>query len=300
MKITGKICAVLLFLLAAVLPAQAKGLKVKFEAAIYGDDKGGQLNLPEGIDCGGNYLVVADSGNHRLLRYAIQDKTISFKSEIALPKAYPLQVHLDSAGNIFVLDGKERRIVRLGPEGEEKGFLEPTNLPDQNSVVVKGFVIDREDNFLLLDIFSSRVLKLDKNGKFLRQIPFPPKSGFISAVALTPQGGVLLLDSVVGTVYQAAPDAGAFAPLTENMKEYANFPNQLTSDAQGNIYVVDQYGNGLVVLGPDGSFQGRQSSMGWGESQLRYPSQVCSAGANQLFVADRSNNRVQLFSTLEN
>jgi sugar lactone lactonase YvrE len=300
MKLLGKICAVLAIILALGVPAKAKGLKLKFEAAIYSDDKGGKLYLPEGVDCGENHMVVADSGNHRLVRYTIQDKTISFKAEIALPKAYPLVIHLDSGGDIFVLDGKERRIMQLGPEGEAKGFLDPANLPEPNKMVPKSFVIDREDNFYVLDIFSSRVLKIGKDGKFLRQLLFPGNSGFISDLALTPRGDLLLLDSVAGVVYKAGPDADAFSVLTANMKEYSNFPDRLTTDAQGTIYVVDQYGSGIIILGSDGSFLGRQSGMGWEESLLRYPSQVCNNGGSEIFVVDRNNNRVQIFIATEN
>jgi len=300
MKLTGNILAVLTVCLVAVLPAQAKNLKLKFEAAIYSDDQGGKFFLPEGIDCGDDFIVVADSGNHRLVRYAIQNQTISFKSGIALPKAYPLLVHLDSAGDIYILDGKERRIMRLGPEGQEKGFLEPSNLPGTDKMIPKSFVIDHADNFYLLDIFGARVIKTSKDGKFLSQIPLPKPIGFISDLALTPQSDVLILDSVAGTVYKSTQDGKSFSVLTENMKDYSNFPNHLTTDSQGTIYVADQYGSGLVILGPDGSFQGRQSSMGWQESQLRYPSQVCTNKKKELFVVDRNNNRIQVFSPLEN
>jgi sugar lactone lactonase YvrE len=300
MKFIACIFAILTMVPAAVAPVQAKGLKLRFAAAIYNDDKGGKLFLPEGIDCGDNYLVVADTGNHRLVRYAIQNKSISFESEIALPRAYPLLVHRNSAGDIFVLDGKERRILRLGPDGEEKGSFEPANLPAPDKMVPKSFVIDREDNIYVLDIFASRVLKIGNDGKFRRQISFPGNIGFISDLALTPQSDVLLLDSVAGAVYMAAPDATTFSVLAENMKEYSNFPDHLTTDNQGTIYVVDQYGSGLIILGSDGSFQGRQSGMGWQESLLRYPSQVCTNGSNDLFVADRNNSRVQIFSPLEN
>jgi hypothetical protein len=36
------------------------------------------------------------------------------------------------------------------------------------------------------------------------------------------------------------------------------------------IYIVDENGDGIVVLGRDGSFVGRQLSMGWNEGLL-YP-----------------------------
>lgn len=296
MKLLSNIFAVLtIFLLVAVVPAKAKGLRLKFAGAIYSDDKNGKLYLPEGVTCGDDFIVVADSGNHRLVRYSIKDKAISYNSQISMPKAYPIVVHTNSAGDIFVLDGKERHIIHLGPAGENKGYLKPTNLPAPNKMEPKSFVIDQQDNIYILDIFSSRVLEVDKNGKFIRQIPFPPEIGFISDLALTPKGDVLILDSVAGTLYKAAQKSDKFLPLTEHMKDFSNFPNHLTTDDKGMIYVVDQYGNGLIIIGPDGSFQGRQSSMGWKESLVRYPSQVCSNPKNGFFVADRNNNRVQVF-----
>jgi hypothetical protein len=300
MKLVACVFAILTMVPAAVAPVQAKGLKLRFEAAIYNDDQGGKLTLPEGVDCGDNYILVADTGNHRLVRYAIENKAISFASAIALPRAYPLLVHRNSAGDIFVLDGKERRILRLGPAGEDKGALEPKNVPAPDTIVPKSFVIDQEDNIYVLDIFSFRVLKIGNDGAFKRQVFFPDLIGFISDLALTPQGDILLLDSVAGAVYKAAADATTFSVLTEGMKEYSNFPDHLTVDSQWTIYVVDQYGSGIVILGSDGSFQGRQSGMGWQESLLRYPSQVCTNSRNDLFVADRNNNRVQIFSPLEN
>lgn len=300
MKLAGYLIVILTVFLTVVVPAQAKGLKLKFEAAIYSDDKGGKLYLPEGVACGDDFLVVADSGNHRLVRYVIQDRSIGFGSEIVLAKIYPILVHRNSSGDLFVLDGKDRRILHLGPEGEEKGFFDPSGLPAPNKMMPKSFVIDKEDNFFVLDIFASRVLKIGKDGKFIRQVRYQAKDGFISDLALTPQGDILLLDSVAGTIYKAAPDANAFSVFVKNMKEYSNFPDRLNTDAQGRIYVVDQYGSGLVILGQDGSFQGRQSGMGWQESLLRYPSQACSNGKNNLFVVDRNNNRLQVFSLIEN
>jgi hypothetical protein len=52
-----------------------------------------------------------------------------------------------------------------------------------------------------------------------------------------------------------------------------------------------------VVLGADGAFQGRQLAIGWGDGYLYYPAQLCINGAGTAFIADRSNNRVQIFDT---
>jgi hypothetical protein len=60
---------------------------------------------------------------------------------------------------------------------------------------------------------------------------------------------------------------------------------------------VDRHGGAIFVLGEDGSFQGRGMSRGRGDGLLMYPAEVCVSG-DDVFVADRSNNRVQVFSMM--
>jgi len=39
----------------------------------YADEKGAGLKHPEGVACGGDSFVVADTGNSRILRYRYED-----------------------------------------------------------------------------------------------------------------------------------------------------------------------------------------------------------------------------------
>jgi DNA-binding beta-propeller fold protein YncE len=64
---------------------------------------------------------------------------------------------------------------------------------------------------------------------------------------------------------------------------------------KGKLYLVDTNGNGVVLLGLDGSFLGRQLSLGWSDGQVNYPSQLCVTDGGELWVADRFNHRVQQF-----
>jgi hypothetical protein len=59
---------------------------------------------------------------------------------------------------------------------------------------------------------------------------------------------------------------------------------------------VDENGAGIVILGQDGSFLGRQLTMGWNEGLLYYPSQMCINDKDEAFIADTGNSRVQVFS----
>jgi hypothetical protein len=209
--------------------------------------------------------------------------------------SYPIRLQLDSKGDIFALDGKQRRIVHLKPDGVFVGNLDPQWVPAPSAVVPRSFKVAANDSVYLLDILGERVVVLDAAGKFQKQIAFPKGYGFFSDLAVTAAGDVLLLDSVNAMVYAARKDAAEFIPLSKNLQEYMSFATYITTDDRGVIYIVDQNGSAIVTLGQDGSFTGRLLNLGWKEGQLYYPSQICLSGTGVLAVADRNNSRVQVF-----
>jgi len=131
----------------------------------------------------------------------------------------------------------------------------------------------------------------------VRQIAFPQPHGFVSDLAVGAKDTVFLLDSVEKRLYVAARDATAAIPLTGSMREDMDFPAAIAADDRGRLLVADQNGGGIVILGQDGSFRGRQSAFGWKEGFLRYPGELCLDANGTLFVADRENNRIQVFLT---
>jgi len=273
--------------------------KVKHLETLYEDSEQIALNSPEGIGCSENYILVADTGNSRLLGFSLDNQTLTGDSVIPLPDTSPLAVQMNSKGDIYVLDGKARRINKLNRAGEPKGLLEPGGLPDPKDFVPRSFKIDQNDNIYVLDILSERVIVLSPDERYLRHISFPEKYGFFSDLTISSQGTVYLVDSVDAAVFSAEAAAESFSPLAQGMKKYMNFPTSIAIDKEGFLYLADQYGSGVAVIGRDGSFQGRKLGMGWKESQLYYPTQICINEQNILVVADRNNNRVQVFTVQE-
>ena len=281
-------------------PAAAEKVRIKYVTAAYNGANGASLQRPEGVACDGDAFWVADTGNNRLLRFALKDQTLSAEAEIEVTNASPTVIQVNSKGEIYVLNTKERRIVLLNAQGEPKGFVTPKNMPGDKQVTPKSFKIDGEDNIYILDLFSSRVLVLDPKGQYRREIAFPEEHGFFSDLAVDSRGTIFLLDSVKSEIQTANADAESFTLLTKNLEEFVNFPTSLAVDSRnGNIYVVDQYGSGLALVGRDGSFLGRKLGLGWKESLLYYPAQICLAQDGHIFIADRNNNRAQLFTAAE-
>jgi hypothetical protein len=140
---------------------------------------------------------------------------------------------------------------------------------------------------------------LDPSGKTQQQIPFPKEYGFFSDLAVDAGGNIFLIDSVQRKVFTAAKNSAAVTPLSGSLKEEVRFPTAIATDSKGTIFVVDQNGSGIAIVGQDGAFRGRRLSMGWKDGFLRYPAQMCIDGSGNAFIADRGNNRIEAFLITE-
>jgi hypothetical protein len=301
MRVLLRILLVLAILSFPMKSLSAETVKFRYLQSVYFDEKGGSLKQPEGVACNEkSLLVVGDTGNDRLLQYTFQEKSLKAGNEIKIPQlTNPIRVQINSKGEIFVLDGKKRRIIRLNPDGTFKGYVDAEGIPSPSTFVPRSFKIDRNNNIYILDIFTGRVLVLNSEGKYQKQIPFPKDYGFFSDLSVDLKGTLVLVDCVKAMLFSAAKDSNNFSPLTKNLREYLNFPTSITTDNRGTIFVVDENGSGIVILGQDGSFQGRQLNMGWNEGLLYFPSQMCVNDNGEVFIADRSNSRVQIFTLMK-
>lgn len=286
-----------------VLPLQAFGaepMRMKFALSILDDAKGVGLNQPEGVACSEDRLVVADTGNGRIVLYSLQGGEPKGGTEIKLPQVlYPVRVTMGSKGDLFVLDERQRKVVHLTREGAFSGYVEITGLPAQGMVVPAGIVVDGKDTLYLLDILGGRVLVLAADGKFQRQLDLPKDSGFITDLTVDQNGIIYVVDGVKSMVYSNAKDPAAFSPISGSMKDELKFPSNVVSDNKGALFISDQNSGGIVVVGQDGTFRNRLLSLGWKDGTVRYPAQICIANNGAFFVADRANSRIQMFVPLK-
>jgi hypothetical protein len=278
----------------ALFAAAAHADGLQHAASLYKDAAERPLSKPSGVACTDDgKLVVADTGNQRLLLLAFRDGKFTAPAEVKAPHVgTPVRVQIDRQGDVLSLDARGRRIVRLGLGGELRGYVEPIGAPGERAMVPLAFRIDAGDRLAILDAGSARVLVLDSSGHFLRQVRLP-KGSFVD-VAVDARGTLYALDGPGRAVWAAAKDAGRFT-LFARLDESASFPSYAAATERG-LLVVDSHGGGLVQLGPDGAFVSRQLGLGWIDGALYYPGQVCLDGRGNLFVADRNNDRVQAFT----
>jgi sugar lactone lactonase YvrE len=133
--------------------------------------------------------------------------------------------------------------------------------------------VDRDDNIWAVDEGTNMVIKFNPAGKVVMVLGHRP-------------------DAVAGAV---ATTTGPAAPA---QKYLFGRPTDVAWDPQGNIFVSDGYVNNRVVkFDKDGRFLAQVGSekAGTGRNELNLPHGIAVDAKGDVYVADRSNHRLQVF-----
>lgn len=284
--------------LAAALPAAARATApaaLVHQKSIYADSADVPLRAPEGVACDDRgAVVIADTGNARLVTFTWKDGVVDGGAQVKLPQLpYPVRVQIDSKGFVLVLDRRTRQIVRVDASGAYAGVVAAKGL--EPPLTPAAFKLDPADNVHVLDVVARRVVSLSPDGKVSRELALPKQATGAVDVAADASGNLFVLDAVGAALYAAGAADPELKPLSRPLKDVASFPAYLAPDNRGKLYVADQHGNGVLRLGIDGGFQGRDLATGWSDGAVSYPAQLCVTALGELMVADRANNRVQIF-----
>jgi peptidylamidoglycolate lyase len=121
-----------------------------------------------------------------------------------------------------------------------------------------GLRLDRQDNVWVTDLGLQQVLKFSHDGSLLLTI---------------------------GTERSPGLDAAHF-----------NRPTDVAFASDGSFYVSDGYGNNRIVkFSPDGKFLFDWGQKGDGTGEFNLPHSVTVDAEGLVYVADRSNSRIQVF-----
>ena len=119
-------------------------------------------------------------------------------------------------------------------------------------------------------------------------------------IAITPDDRLLLVDRDAHQVLILTTEGETLATLGERHRPRLgapfNHPTDAAVTADGEIYVADGYGNSMVHrFAPDGRHLMSFGRPGSGPGEFTTPHAVWVDGSDRVLVADRENDRIQLF-----
>jgi sugar lactone lactonase YvrE len=177
-------------------------------------------------------------------------------------------IAIKSNGHIFTLNRGSHPIEEFNPDGSfVRSFGEGAEFIHAPHTIR----FDKDDNLWYVDAGNNLVVKFDRN---------------------------LRIKEVVGS----RPEPWVF--LTHGIERAATPPDhfyQPTDTAigpDGSLFVTDGYGNSRVVkFSSTGSLMKYWGDRGTGNGQFNTPHSIVIDNNANLYVADRQNNRVQVFDT---
>lgn len=116
------------------------------------------------------------------------------------------------------------------------------------------------------------------------------------------EGNVWVADTVLHTIFKFTPEGKLLLTLGipgeygEDERRLSQ-PTDTVLAQNGDIFVSDGYGNNRVVhYGPDGKFIKQWGKLGTEPGEFCNPHAIVEDSAGRLYVADRYNARIQVFS----
>jgi hypothetical protein len=179
----------------------------------------------------------------------------------------------NSKGNVFVYtrSGESSRLFEFDPNG---AFVREIGRGSYGMQMAHAVRVDPQDNIWVVDEGTDTIMKFNPQGRVVMVLGRRP-------------------ESVEGLV--AGPGRGAPPPVAQPYS--FGRPTDIAWDAAGNIFISDGYTNSRVVkYDKNGRFIRSVGTRGAAPMQMNTPHSIQVDAQGNVYVADRGNGRIQVFS----
>jgi DNA-binding beta-propeller fold protein YncE len=205
--------------------------------------------------------------------------------------SYPFGVAADGAGNIYIADTGNNRIVK---ETISQGAYTQSTVPTNPLAGPEGVAVDASGTIYIADTTNNRVLMEQNSALGYVQSVVPTSQLYNpSSVAVDGSGNLYISDTDNNRVLIEVPSAGSFTE-TQLPTSPLSSPYGLAVDGNGNVYIADS-GNNRVLLETYASGGYTESTIT--TSPLNGPVAVALDGSANVYILDSGNSRV-LIETL--
>lgn len=230
------------------------------------------------------FVVIVGHLETHDVKPSTQHRDPSYGAQVTLPfngLGHPADVEVDPAGNVYVADDMNNRVLKLAP-----GSSAAIELPFTGLNSPEGVAGDSAGNLYVADTNNNRVLKLPAGSSAPIVLPF---TGLHrpQGVATDDAGALYLADTDANRVLELP--AGSSTPI-ELPFTGLNAPEGVGLDKSRNVFVADSGNSRVVKLEADSN---RQSVVPFsGLLTPGDPSGVAVDDGGDIFVTDYTDNRV--------
>jgi len=189
----------------------------------------------------------------------------------------PLGVAVDEAGDVFIADYLNGRVVEV-PAGGGAQTTVGSGLSGPSGVAVDG-----AGDVFIADYNNNQVVEVPAGGG--PQVTVGSGLSHPNGVAVDGAGDVFIADFGNNRVVKIPAGGGAQTTVGSGLSE----PAGMAVDGAGDVFIAN-YGNSLVVEVPAGG--GAQTTVNTGSYTLSSATGVAVDGAGDLFISDYGNNRI--------
>jgi DNA-binding beta-propeller fold protein YncE len=203
----------------------------------------------------------------------------------------PNGVAVDENGNVWIADTWNNRIVEFFSDGRfQKAFADP----DKPLFGPRGAVFSR-GSLYVTDTGNKRVLRFDRDGRRIGEWGSDGNQPgqFVEPVGITADasGRIAVADTGNHRVQVFDPDGKFVREFRVNgWKDFYTEPH-LAIGPSDSVLVTDSWGARCASYDANGNF-----TRSWATDGLRAPTGIALDSFGRLYVTDRANNRVIVWS----
>ncbi len=211
----------------------------------------------------------------------------------ALALGKPTGIAMDGAGDLFIADMENNRIVEMPAGGGAALAIAPI-VDGRPLHKPGGLVVDGAGNLFIADVYNWRVMKVPAGGgaatAIAPTVDGTPLNNPVD-IALDGAGNLFISDTWNNRIVKVSA-SGAVTDIAPTVNDTTlNRPSGIAVDSVGNLFISDTL-NARVVEVPFNGGAATSIAPTVNSIPVNDPSGIIVDGAGDLFIADTLNNRV--------
>lgn len=271
--------------------------------SIYGFE-GDLLRRPSGVamDEQGR-IYVADTGKQRVVIFDANGNYVNQFTDYGDGKFKyrdPIGVAVAPDGRTFVLSKTSKKIVIYNGEFKPIHEIVFPDPPLALTIHDRKLYVTTARGIMIGDLEGNLITSFGKRGKGKGEFDMP------GGITVGPNGDIYVADSLNYRVQAfnkngdplwqyGSPIPADQAVMYRGSDRKFGLPSSITLDGNGHLYVVDGLSSELIVLDTKGKFLQKIGDIGHDDGFFYYPDGITYAGQGKIVLADKFNDRVQVF-----